>query len=234
MRAIIFAWTMLFFLICAVPAATAASETNAVESVLPPALSLFGAESTNAYPLALVKPEGMIGRWLSVLRRHGEDDAFALSSDSMNLYVRDQWDTLSTKFSSMPQEQRLQAVSAFFNQIPGESDLIGYGKEHWAYPAEFLRKYRGDCKAYAAAKYLALRHLGWPKDKLWLVLVDDLPRKAGHAVLAVRLGERIFILDNLSRPKDLIMPHEKQASIYIPLLALNETTVWVFSGKFDK
>ena len=128
----------------------------------------------------------------------------------------------------MSKVQQLQTVSAFINQLPGESEPLGYGEEHWAYPAEFFRRYRGDCKAYAAAKYLALRYLGWPEDELWVVLVFHLSRNEGHAVVAAKRDGQVFILDNLSRPKDLIIANEMQASIYSPVLALNETTVWFF------
>jgi len=224
MRVLAFAGTILFLLAYTIPGAAA-------EKSAPPApLILFGAQSTNVYPLDRVKSKGMIEYWRTVLHKHGENNAFASGNNSMSQPVRKQWEALTAKFPKLSQTQQLQTISAFINQLPGESDHIGYGEEHWAYPAEFLSRYRGDCKAYAAAKYLALRHLGWPEEALWLVLVFHLSHNEGHAVGAAQKDGQIFILDNLSRPKDLIMPHEKQASIYRPVLAFNETTVWFFPG----
>jgi predicted transglutaminase-like cysteine proteinase len=163
------------------------------------------------------------------MQRHREDDAFAPGNASMNQPRRKQWEALKATFPQMSPKERLRAINAFFNLVPVGLDIHNYGQEeYWAYPAEFLRKYSGDCEDIAIAKYFALRHLGWPKDSLWLVLVRDVQRKAGHAVIAARLGRQTFILDNLSRPRDRIVPHEAQAPIYRPILAMNETMVWVF------
>ena len=222
MRARAFAGTLLFFLACAAfPGAAGESPTP---------LTLFGAQSTNAYPLDRVQAGRMVDYWRTVLRQHGENNAFAPGNASMSPPVRKQWEALTAQFPRMSRAQQLQTVTAFVNQLPGEPDQIGYGEEHWAYPAEFFSRYRGDCKAYAAAKYLALRQLGWPEDKLWLVLLFYPSRNEGHAVVAAERDGKIFILDNLSRPRDLVLPHEMQAPIYRPVMAFNETTVWVFPG----
>ncbi len=195
---------------------------------LPP-LALFGVNSTGAYPLANVSPTGMIERWHTVMARHAADDAFAPGNKAMPAPMRKQWNTLAERYPAMSPEERLRAVNAFFNRIPGVSDERNYGQEeYWAYPAQFIRKNGGDCEDYALAKYLALRRLGWPEEDLLLALVKDTRRKTDHAVLAVRLDGRIFILDNLSRPRDLIMPQDKYGKTYSPLLVINARTVWNF------
>jgi len=229
LRLLAIAGIILFFLIYTVPPGAAE------ELVQSAPLVLFGIQSTNVHSLDRVMPTRALRSWRTVLYRHEKNNAFAFGNYSMSNLVRKQWETLAARFPSMSPVQQLQAINAFFNHLPGESARIGYGKEYWAYPAKFLSRYRGDCKAYAAAKFLALRHLDWPEDKLWLVSVYNLPRKEAHAVVAAQWDGQVFILDNLSRPKDLIVPHEKQASIYHPMKAFNERTVWVFpSGPYGK
>ena len=206
-----------------------AARARSEESASLSSMTLFGAESTSAYPLTRVQPAGSIERWHTVLQRHREDDAFASGNTCMSQPMRKQWEALNVKFPQMSPLERLQAINAFFNLVPIGKDLNIYGQEeYWAYPAEFFRKSIGDCEDIAIAKYFALRHLNWPKNDLWLVLIHDLRRKTGHAVVAARHKGSIFILDNLSRPRGRIVPHEAQAAIYSPILALNETSAWVF------
>ncbi len=219
----------LLFALCALlrpfPAHGAEDGTEA-----PPPLALFGAVSKAAYPMTQMSDSGPIARWRAVMEHHHGDDAFAPGNTAMNAPMRRQWETLVARSPNMTPEERLRAVNAFFNRIPGVSDALNYGQEeYWAYPAEFIRKNGGDCEDYALAKYLALRRLGVPDKDLRLVLVKDLQRGSDHAVLAVSEGGRILILDNLSRPKDLIMPQDKLGKIYSPMLAINNSAVWNFS-----
>lgn len=229
MRAFILAGISFILLAFAVAGDATASAIHAEETAPLPGMSLFGVASADTYLLTQVDASGAIERWYAVLLRHKKDNAFASGNDSMSRPVRRQWEALKAKIPAMSALKRLRAVNAFFNQVPSKSDLDNYGEEeYWAIPAEFMRKYSGDCDDIAIAKYLALRHVNWPQNDLWLVLVRDVPHKAGHAVVAARSDGQIFILDNLNRPKDRLVPHEKQAALYRPLLALNETTVWVF------
>lgn len=193
-------------------------------------LTLFGFTSKETYPLARMHNSGVIARWREVMGKHAKDNAFAPGNNAMKVFMRRQWETLTAKYAGMSPEERLRTVGAFFNHIPSKTDQANHGqKEYWAYPAEFIRKNGGDCEDYALAKYLALRHFGWPDQNMWLVLVTDLKRKADHAVLAVNLDGRVFILDNLSRPKDLIMLQSSYTRQYSPILAVNGLGIWNFS-----
>lgn len=77
-------------------------------------------------------------------------------------------------------------------------DIVVWGVEdYWATPKEFMEKKRGDCKAMAISKYLALRQVGVPAEDMHLLTVTDptAPKGAFHVVLAVRDDADVYILD---------------------------------------
>jgi len=76
-------------------------------------------------------------------------------------------------------------------------DIVQYGKaDYWARADETLRRGRGDCEDYAIAKLQMLREAGVSPHDLYLVLVNDLVRRADHAVLVMRAGNRMLLLDD--------------------------------------
>lgn len=76
-------------------------------------------------------------------------------------------------------------------------DIVQYGKaDYWARADETLRHGRGDCEDYAIAKFQMLREAGVSPHDLYLVLVNDLVRRADHAVLVMRAGSRMLLLDD--------------------------------------
>ena len=71
------------------------------------------------------------------------------------------------------------------------TDLKQYGvPDFWS----VAKKY-GDCEDYALAKRKALLDLGWPADKLGLVVCVD-ETCTGHCVLWVMTDKGSYILDN--------------------------------------
>jgi len=140
-----------------------------------------------------------------------------------------QWVYLASKAPAMEEMELLRSVNAFFNKFPSASDMDNYGMEdHWPTLADVFSHRSGDCKAYTLSKYFALRALGLPDDKLRIVLVHLPKRGANHAVLAVDTAKGVFILDNNTRPLDLILPEEKFSTQFIPLFMLNEKGRWTF------
>lgn len=120
-----------------------------------------------------------------------------------------------------PQRQ-LQELNQFLNRWTFREDREAYGVEdYWAAPLEFLRQ-SGDCEDYAIAKYVSLRALGFSAESLRIVVVRDTLRNVVHAVVAVYLGEQIFVMDSLF---DAVLPHEL-ISFYAPQYSINETTRW--------
>lgn len=118
----------------------------------------------------------------------------------------------------------VDAVNRYVNMVPYRPDARVYGlKDHWATPFEFLAL-GGDCEDFALAKYFALRQLGIDAADLRLVIGFDEPSGAPHAVLLVRDGATIYILDNL-REQIIATDAGKR---FKPFLSVNEQGVWLY------
>lgn len=127
----------------------------------------------------------------------------------------------NNKKNNLP--ELLYQVNTWGNAHPYVVDELNWGmSDFWATPLEFMQV-NGDCEDYAIAKYYTLRALGVPADKLRIMIVQDM-NLGGiiHAVLAVRDGESLFILDN--QIKEVI--DAKYVLHYNPIYAVNEQQWW--------
>jgi predicted transglutaminase-like cysteine proteinase len=121
---------------------------------------------------------------------------------------------------------QLQAVNARINRVPTRDDRDTYGvDDHWATPQEFFRN-GGDCEDYAIAKYAVLERLGWPPERLWIVVMRETVISPIHAVLMVELDGRLLTLDNLG---DRVFVHG-QVDYYRPAYSLNRFGAWWHGG----
>ncbi len=134
------------------------------------------------------------------------------------------WRASLKTWSALAGEAKLAAVNAYVNaRIRYADDAAVYGVEDfWASPAKSLGR-RGDCEDYAIAKYESLRALGFAERDLRLVILKDLRRGIGHAVLSVRLDGRLYILDNQKARPFL---HETVA-YYAPVFSINREGRWI-------
>lgn len=119
---------------------------------------------------------------------------------------------------------KLIQVNRFVNAaIAYTDDRAAFRKaDYWATPAESL-KGRGDCEDYALLKYVSLRELGFRDDELRIVVVKDLRKGIGHAVLSVRLASGTFILDNQD---SRVLRHDSIAR-YAPIYSINAGGRWI-------
>lgn len=99
---------------------------------------------------------------------------------------------------SLPVERRIDAVNRYVNgRVAFTDDIRQYrSADVWQSAPDTLRRGRGDCEDYAIAKLQLLRAAGVATSDLYLVIVKDLVRRADHAVLVVRAGEQMLLLDN--------------------------------------
>ena len=94
--------------------------------------------------------------------------------------------------------ERLEAVNWYVNKrvrFTDDDRQYGHG-DVWASANETLSRGRGDCEDYAIAKLQMLRRAGIADRDLYLVVVKDLVRRADHAILVVRAGGHMYVLDN--------------------------------------
>jgi predicted transglutaminase-like cysteine proteinase len=168
------------------------------------------------------KAKALQTAWDRIMREHDRESFFKPypNFDKQRLA---QWQNLAAKMPGLSAEDALRHINGFFNGWPSKKDASAYGEEeYWATPEEFVRNNGGDCEDYAVVKYMALRNFGVPAENMWMLLVYDRGRGAYHAVLAVYAGERLFMLDNLSRPSYLLIPEAVFLKTFTPLVAVNE------------
>ena len=136
------------------------------------------------------------------------------------------WEQLVADKKDLPELAQLEHVNAFFNRIPFKSDLEHWGQsDYWATPVEFLATNGGDCEDYTNAKYMTLRALGVPDDRLRITYVDATQLNQAHMVLAYysEPNAEPLILDNLV---DEILPASQREDLE-PVYSFNGEGLWL-------
>ncbi|MFZ5593555.1 MAG: transglutaminase-like cysteine peptidase [Pseudomonadota bacterium] len=115
-----------------------------------------------------------------------------------------QWGTLIETAREMPEWQQVQIVNRFFNQIRFATDQEQWRQaDYWATLAELLSANAGDCEDLSIAKYLTLRKVGVPAERLRLTyvkaLVGERRHVQDHMVLSYHATPETepWVLDNL-------------------------------------
>jgi len=138
--------------------------------------------------------------------------------------------------------EKLKGINDFFNnQIKFDDDMSIWGQQdYWATPLEMIGKGRGDCEDFTIGKYVFLRELNIPNDKLKLTYVKVQiggPYSKifqAHMVLsyyATPTAEPL-ILDNLIGD----IRQASRRSDLTPIFSFNSEGLWVGgenSGKTD-
>ncbi len=186
------------------------------------ALGVFGSVELKAN-----KVDGN-SQWRRMLRRtERESDLYEACDQAESSCPRKvrQWRKSLKSFARLEGYELLAAVNSRMNKlIAYRDDIMAFGvADHWASPAESLTG-EGDCEDYAILKYLSLRELGVSDRKMRIVVVKDMRRGIGHAVLSVRLDGKLYILDSL-RKRPVV--HTKIGSRYMPYYSLNGEGQWL-------
>ena len=164
-------------------------------------------------------------KWVSALTRHRKDviDAklpceTALQTSCLFL----QWHSFLNTLKSKSVMQQLDAVNRNMNKHKYVTDIANWGvMDYWETPREFSLK-DGDCEDFAIAKFKSLIYLGVRNEDMRIVVLQDLNLKVAHAVLAVYVGGKPYILDN---QVEQVIPAEK-IKHYLPIYSINETSWW--------
>ncbi len=194
-----------------------------------PHINVLGVEFVLVEHIAL--PSGvtiMRDRWRSIRENHNQD-LFNPKVMPLKGQHKGQWQALVkiTKNSS-DQLKMLRNVNGFFNALTSRNDQDFYGTtEHWASPSEFISNRSGDCEDYAITKYYALKYMGWKREDLWLVFLKEKVRDTGHAVLVAKSKKGHFVLDNLSKPRHLLIPAKQYEPTVVPFALANHQGLWL-------
>lgn len=127
----------------------------------------------------------------------------------------------------------LRKINAFFNQVPYFSDSVHWQQEdYWATPVETLGSFGGDCEDYSVAKYLSLKELGIPIERLRITYVRAKERNESHMVLAYypTPDAEPLIMDNLI-PE--LRPASQRPDLE-PVYSFNDDDIWLPSGASRK
>ena len=133
----------------------------------------------------------------------------------------------------MAEPEQLKAVNRFFNRGIRFSDdpIVWRSKDYWATPLETFSKGAGDCEDFVIAKYLSLRLLGIPDEKLRLIYVrarlggPNSSLTQAHMVLGYyeTPTAQPLVLDNLIGD---IQPASRRTDLS-PIFSFNSSGLWV-------
>jgi len=98
--------------------------------------------------------------------------------------------------------------------------------DYWQTPYQFLQQGGGDCEDFAIMKYMLLRELGWKREDMRIVVLNDTKKKTLHSVLAISLNGKAYILDNQTN----IIYETKAIRHYAMIYSINELAWWRHSS----
>lgn len=134
------------------------------------------------------------------------------------------------------EEQKLQSINDFFNQQLEFVEDIDLWKQsdYWATPLESIGMQAGDCEDLSIAKYMFLKALRVPNEKLRLTYVraqmmaGETKSVKAHMVLSYYAHPTAdpLILDNLNPS---ILPASRRPDL-VPIFSFNDQALWV-AGK---
>jgi predicted transglutaminase-like cysteine proteinase len=130
------------------------------------------------------------------------------------------------RLCAMPVRERARAANAWVNaRIAYAPDPVL--SHHWGNLATGLTRGTGEHEDIAIAKLQLLAAAGVPRRDLFLVLVRDWSRVADDALLAVRDGDAVYVLD--SKRDDLL--DAVRTDRYFPVVAFNAEGTWLFGRR---
>lgn len=183
-------------------------------------LSLFGTMEIRSNNLEKFK------QWTGMLERYSEEEPAELDKCQVTATEKchvARWRIYLKQIADRPPREQLDLVNAYLNRWTYVLDPVNYGvRDYWATPRQFL--YRdGDCEDYAIAKYASLLHLGFPKDSMRILVLQDMNLDVPHAVLIVDFEGEALMLDNQISQ---VIPASR-VTHYKPIYSINETAWWL-------
>lgn len=108
------------------------------------------------------------------------------------------WRGVVGEARGLEQSAKIDLINSWVNRrVSFIDDSVRFRvADRWATATETLRAGQGDCEDYAIAKMKLLEAAGVARNDMFLVIAKDLVRRADHALLVVRNGDRLMVLDN--------------------------------------
>jgi len=138
------------------------------------------------------------------------------------------WQEFLRDLSSAAFPDQLYRLNRHVNYVRYRTDERNWHRpDFWADPAQFFDR-GGDCEDYAIAKYVALRALGVPAERLRVVVVYDRKNRGDHAILAISGPDGVMVLDS---NRKRVIDWEETSKRYTPYYSLNEEAVWIHKSE---
>jgi len=123
----------------------------------------------------------------------------------------------------LPMNKMVAGVNDVVNRIPYVNDSNIYGQsDYWATPIEFMKN-GGDCEDFAITKYVALRALGVPEERMRILILQDLQKNIPHAILVVYTDNGPVLLDNQIKS----VTAADRVAHYKPIFSINRDGWWL-------
>ncbi|MEH6545887.1 MAG: transglutaminase-like cysteine peptidase [Sneathiella sp.] len=170
-------------------------------------------------------------QWKHVI---GSFEEIAIEAKKCDLKIEDcqsqqmtLWRAKISELRTSSKRNQVQQINRFLNSWRKRTDTENYAvTDYWATPLEFMEN-GGDSEDFAIMKYISLKELGFPPANMRVVVTNDVLRNNVHTVLSVRIGNGIYILDDLN---DSVL-NESFAQYYLPLYSVNEQNRWAHIPK---
>ncbi|WP_404471187.1 transglutaminase-like cysteine peptidase [Vreelandella venusta] len=146
------------------------------------------------------------------------------------LTVLEAWFSLLDRLRGQDVQRQLREVNDFFNrQIRWVDDINVWRQEDfWATPLEAMGEGRGDCEDYSIAKYITLKQLGVPGERLRMIYVRARIGRSqitqAHMVLGYYTTPNAepLVLDNIAPS---ISPASQRTDLD-PVFSFNSEGLW--------
>ncbi len=221
-RTLVFALTFAFALAFVGSENDAAAETVVASNM--DSVSVFGADELK------VKKSKTFHRWDKMLERYAVQEArLAKGRGRINEKRGSKlWDDMIDSLKGLDPVTQIKEVNSYFNAFTYQSDIKNYDiKDYWATPYQFLSRAKGDCEDFAAAKYLALRALGFHSNQLRLVVGYDRARGGAHTVTLVVVNGHVLTLDI----GDNTIVEMAAVKMFDPFYSVTESEGWMHTKR---
>lgn len=177
--------------------------------------ALFGYGEKRSENLgAFVKWSGMFNRFEAALH------------DPASQRILTAWTNQIRPYANRNIIEMAEGVNDIINQQQYVNDDSNWGvSDYWETPVEFFKR-GGDCEDFAIAKYVSLRVLGVPEDRMRIAIVHDERKNMPHAVLVVYSEQGPLILDNQVKE----VRFAQSVNYYRPIFTINRTAWWLHTA----
>ena len=178
---------------------------------------------------------GLLALWLTVSAAPDFDKMLQLAQQRYGAQGGQnvqQWRGLLREIQDLPETEKIHRVNEFFNRrISFRDDMEIWGvPDYWATPLETLGRAAGDCEDFAIGKYVTLKLLGVPVERMRLIYVraqiggPHSTLSQAHMVLGYYAspGAEPLILDNLLTE---VRPASRRPDLY-PVFSFNSEGLW--------